>query len=87
MIEMSTIPRLAAGCRLHPTADILLIPEGTLNLSGPARDILTRVDGQRTVAALVDDLMLRLEGASREQVAEDVLYLLYRMQQRGVVRA
>lgn len=86
-MEMTSIPRLAAGCRLHPTAHLLLIPEGTLNLSGPSREILTRVDGQRTVAGIVDDLMLQFEGASRDEVGGDVLSLLDRMQQRGVLRA
>lgn len=86
-MEITSIPRLAAGCRLHPTADILLIPEGTLKLSGPSRDILTRVDGQRTIVAIVDDLMLQFEGAGREEIGKDVLSMLNRLQQRGVVRA
>jgi pyrroloquinoline quinone biosynthesis protein D len=85
-MEMTSIPRLAAGCRLHPTADILLVPEGTLNLSGPSRQILIRVDGQRTVTAIVDDLLLQFEGAGPDEVGQDVLGLLKRMQERGVVR-
>lgn len=87
MIEMSSVPRLAAGCRLHPTEDVLLVPEGTLNLSGPAREIVARVDGKRTVGAIVDDLLLLFEGASVDQVGQDVLQMLNRMQQRGVIRA
>lgn len=86
-MQMTSVPRLAPGCRLHPTAEILLIPEGTLNLSGPSRDILDRVDGHRAVSGIVDDLLLHFEGASREEIGEDVLSLLNRMQQRGVVRA
>jgi pyrroloquinoline quinone biosynthesis protein D len=86
-MEMSSKPRLAAGCRLHPTADILLVPEGTLNLSGPSRDILTRVNGQRTVLEIVEALLVQFEGASADEVGQDVLGLLNRMQQRGVVRA
>lgn len=84
---MSSVPRLAAGCRLHPTEDVLLVPEGTLNLSGPAREIVARVDGKRTVGAIVDDLLLLFEGASVDQVGQDVLQMLNRMQQRGVIRA
>ena len=86
MMEMDSKPHLAAGCRLHPTADILLVPEGTLNLTGPSREILTRLDGRRTVTEIVDDLLLQFEGAGADEVGQDVLALLNRMQQRGVVR-
>lgn len=85
-MEMYSIPRLAVGCRLHPASDILLVPEGTLNLSGPSREILVRLDGQRTVSAIVDDLLLQFEGANSSEVEQDVLELLNRMEQRGVVR-
>ena len=63
------------------------MPEGTLNLSGPAREIVARADGKRTVSAIVDDLLLLFEGASADQVGQDVLQMLNRMQQRGVIRA
>ena len=86
-MEMSSVPRLAAGCRLHATADILLVPEGTLNLSGPAREILARIDGKRTVDAIVEDLLLQFEGANADEVRQDVLGMLDRMRQRGVIRA
>jgi len=85
-MEISSVPRLASGCRLHATDDILLVPEGTLNLSGPAREILARIDGKRTVHAIVDDLLLQFEGANAEEVRQDVLQLLNRMRQRGVIR-
>lgn len=85
-MDMSSVPQLAAGCRLHTTDDILLVPEGTLNLSGPAREILARIDGKRTVNAIVDDLLLQFEGANAEEVGQDVLEMLNRMRQRGVLR-
>lgn len=87
MMEMSSVPRLAAGCRLHATDDILLVPEGTLNLSGPAREILARIDGKRTVNAIVDDLLLQFDGANADEIQQDVLEMLNRMRQRGVIRA
>ena len=86
MIDMSSVPRLAAGCRLHPTDEILLVPEGTLNLTGPAREILARIDGKRTIQAIVDDLLLHFEGANADEVRQDVLGMLSRMRQRGVIR-
>lgn len=85
-MDTTSTPRLAAGCRLHATEPLLLIPEGTLKLSGPAMDILSRLDGQRTVASLIDELFVLYAGAEREQIEQDVIGLLERMQQRGVVR-
>jgi pyrroloquinoline quinone biosynthesis protein D len=86
-MELNSIPRLAPGCRLHPTESVLLIPEGTLNLTGPTREILRMLDGQRNVTDVVTDLLQQFEGADAVEVQRDVLGLLDRLQQRGVVRA
>ena len=85
-MELYARPRLAPGCRLHPTEALLLIPEGTLQLSGPSRRILEILDGQRTVSAVVDHLLAEYLGAEREQIEQDVLGLLQRLEDRGVVR-
>lgn len=85
-MDMNSEPALASGCRLHPTQDVLLVPEGTLNLSGPARDILMRLNGSRSVAAIADDLLKTYPDADEAEVRKDVLDLLNRLQQRGVVR-
>ena len=85
-MDLASVPKLAPGCRLHPTEPVLLVPEGTLNLAGPARDILAQIDGQCTVGAIVGQLLQQYSGAPREQMTEDVLNLLNRMEQRGVIR-
>jgi coenzyme PQQ biosynthesis protein PqqD len=64
----------------------MLIPEGTLKLQGPARDILAHLDGKQSVAAIVDQLLKQYEGVDRDDIQQDVLGLLDRMEQRGVVR-
>ena len=87
MMDMESIPALAPGCRLHPTQDVLLVPEGTLQLAGPSRDVLARIDGKHTVAIIVDELLLEYEGADAAEVRADVLQLLSSLEQRGVVRA
>ena len=79
-------PRLAPGCRLHPTEAVLLIPEGALQLTGPSRDILFRLDGRKTVETIIDELLLQYPAAERAEVGADVIELLTRLQQRGVVR-
>jgi pyrroloquinoline quinone biosynthesis protein D len=85
-MDLNATPRLAPGCRLHPTEAVLLIPEGTLNLQGPARDILAQLDGKQSVAAIVDELLKQYDGADSDEMKQDVLSLLQRMEQRGVVR-
>jgi len=85
-MELNSIPRLAPGCRLHPTESVLLVPEGTLNLSGPTREILTLLDGNRSVTAIVADLLQQYPDADAGEVQGDILGLLERMEQRGVVR-
>ena len=66
---------------------MLLVPEGTLELGGPSRDVLARVDGKNSVAAIVDELLLEYEGADEPDIRADVLALLTTLEQRGVVRA
>jgi pyrroloquinoline quinone biosynthesis protein D len=85
-MDLNATPRLAAGCRLHPTEAVMLIPEGTLKLQGPARDILAQLDGKQSVEAIVDELVKQYEGVARDDIQQDVLGLLERMEQRGVVR-
>lgn len=85
-MDTNSVPKLAVGCRLHPTEPILLIPEGTLKLTGPARDILGELDGDRNVAQIVDKLHAQYAGADRALIEQDVLSLLERMAQRGVLR-
>ena len=85
-MDLHATPRLAPGCRLHPTEAVMLIPEGTLKLQGPARDILAQLDGKQSVAAIVDELLKQYEGVEKDDIRQDVLSLLERMEQRGVVR-
>lgn len=85
-MDLHAKPMLAPGCRLHPTQPVVLIPEGTLQLSGPTREILTLLDGQRTVSDVVDALMQQYEGAERDEIEGDVVGLLERLTERGIVR-
>jgi pyrroloquinoline quinone biosynthesis protein D len=85
-MELNSTPRLAPGCRLHPTDSVLLIPEGTLNLTGPSREILSMLDGKRTVADVVTALVQQYQDVDEKEIGEDVLSLLNRLQQRGVLR-
>lgn len=72
-------PRLAPGVRLHfdATRDawVLLGPERVIETEGPAREILQRCDGSRTVAQIVDELAA-LYTADRAEIAGDVTEML-----------
>jgi pyrroloquinoline quinone biosynthesis protein D len=85
-MDLNSTPRLAPGCRLHPTEAVLLIPEGTLNLTGPSREILAKLDGTKNVTEVITDLLQQYEGADANEVQSDILSLLNRLEQRGVVR-
>jgi pyrroloquinoline quinone biosynthesis protein D len=85
-MDLTSTPRLAPGCRLHPTQDVLLVPEGTMNLTGPTREILTRLDGQQSVTAIVADLLREYADADANEVQGDVMRLLERMVERGIVQ-
>jgi pyrroloquinoline quinone biosynthesis protein D len=86
-MDLNSTPKLAPGCRLHPTENILLIPEGTLNLTGPTREILAKLDGNKSVTMVVTELVAQFEGADAKEIEADVLDVLSRLQQRGVIRA
>jgi pyrroloquinoline quinone biosynthesis protein D len=83
---MNSIPMVARGCRLHPTQDVLLMPEGTLELNGPSRDVLARVDGNRDVTAIVQELLKEYEGAPEAEIRSDVMALLEDLKKRGILR-
>ena len=65
---------------------IVLAPERLLLPDEPAVEILKLIDGQRTVAAVIDALVLRFE-APREVIATDVIALLQHLVDKGVLAA
>lgn len=86
-MDLNSTPRLAPGCRVHPTENVLLIPEGMLNLTGPTREILMRLDGSKSVTEVVRELLEEYAQADTAEVEGDVLNVLNRLAQRGVIKA
>jgi coenzyme PQQ biosynthesis protein PqqD len=71
-------PRLMRGVRLREDPArgfVLLAPERVLNASRTAVEVLKRCDGERTLAAIVDDLAATFS-ADRTRIAADVEALL-----------
>ncbi len=79
MIADSTIPALPRGMRLHEDKArggfTLMAPERILKLDPVAHEVLKRVDGSTTVAAIVDDLAQAFT-ADRAQIDGDVKGML-----------
>ena len=82
------VPRLPRGVRLKfdETRDqwLLLGPERVFQLDAIGYEILRRLDGTRTLAAVVEDLCQSFD-ADRETVGTDVRTYLAEMATRGMV--
>lgn len=85
MIALEGRPLLKAGCRLSPTGDVLLIPEGALRLQGPASRIVQSCDGTKTVPAIVSALLEQFPGADHAKVSEETSSFLTKLASRGVI--
>jgi pyrroloquinoline quinone biosynthesis protein D len=81
-------PRLAPGVRLHFDATrqawVLLCPERVIEAEGPAHDILSRCDGVRTLAQVVDELAAAYT-ADREVIRTDVADMLSELAAKRLV--
>jgi pyrroloquinoline quinone biosynthesis protein D len=85
-MDLNSVPEFAPGCRLHPIQDVLLMPEGALKLNGPSRDVLVRLNGRSSVAAIVANLLQGYLGTNVNKVRTDVIELLEQLEHRGVVQ-
>jgi pyrroloquinoline quinone biosynthesis protein D len=66
---------------------VLLYPEGVLVLTPEAAEVIERVDGVRTLEAIVDALADEHPEAPREVIDRDVRELIERLAARGFVRS
>ncbi len=73
--DLSSIPALNSHFRLQwepaQESHVLLYPEGMVQLNGPAAEILTRVDGKRSLADIIEDLQRTFPDA--DSIQQDVL--------------
>jgi len=86
--ELSSVPRLAPGCRLNENNQqprTLLMPERALRLNGPSLEIVERCDGHHTVQQIITDLQKLYSKAEPEKVQSDILgYLQLLHDQRAL---
>ncbi len=88
MTGEAAIPRFRRGVKFRfdeaRQTWILLAPEKMFTPEGTAVEILRRVDGERTIAAIVDDLAAVFQ-APRDLIAADVAEMLADLDARGVI--
>lgn len=89
MIEdLQQVPQLARGCRVQTRSEeetVLLVPEGLLRLKGAGAEILGLVDGERTVAQIVEALQSQYPPEAHAQIAAEVASFLASLNQRSVL--
>ncbi len=86
-IDPNSKPQLAAGVRLGENQGnkVLLMPERALRLNGPSLEIVSRCDGQHTVAQLIAELQKIYSKAEPHKVETDILgYLRLLQDQRAL---
>jgi pyrroloquinoline quinone biosynthesis protein D len=78
-LTAADVPRLPRGVRLRfdevRKAHVLLAPERAFDLDETAATVLDLVDGQRSIAAIVDELAARFD-ADRGMIEADVIEML-----------
>jgi pyrroloquinoline quinone biosynthesis protein D len=88
VIGLDDRPRLLAHYRLQwedvQKAWVLLYPEGMVKLNGSAGEIMHRLDGEKSVQAVIDELEKQFETTGLEA---DVLDFLAIAQQQGWVKS
>lgn len=81
-------PRLPRGVRLREDAargeKLLLAPERVLKLDDIAWAIASRIDGEKTVGTIADELAAAF-AADRSQVGHDVRMFLQQLADRGFI--
>ena len=88
IIGLDGQPRVAAHYRLQweevQKSWVLLYPEGMVKLNGSAGEIMHRLDGVKTVQAVIDELESQFDATG---LAPDVLDFLAIAQRQGWVKS
>jgi pyrroloquinoline quinone biosynthesis protein D len=87
-VKLDARPQFGKGVKLRQEPGglaMLLVPESALSLNAPAAAAMELVDGERTLAEIVDAVVEHFEvGADRAR--DDLVDLFDRLAERGFVR-
>ena len=80
-------PRLGIGCRVRKVenGDVLLLPEGILQLKGTATEIIELCNGERTVGDILQAMQALYPSADPEQIEQETESFLNRLLERRAV--
>jgi pyrroloquinoline quinone biosynthesis protein D len=87
-ISDTSVPRLALGCRIRtvsPDETMLLVPEGALRLKGSASEIISFIDGQRSVGEITTLLLEKHSHNDSPRIIAEVKRFLGKLNERSVL--
>lgn len=86
-LDLTDVPEIPKLYRLQweevPKAWVLLYPEGRVQLNGSAGEIMQRVDGAKSIAAITEELQQKF---NMPDLRKDVLGALEVCHERGWIR-
>jgi coenzyme PQQ biosynthesis protein PqqD len=89
--EDSSKPRLATGCRWgaesKPGSDerMVLFPEGAIKLQGTGRQVLERLNGERTFGEIISELQAQFTDADPAKIRSDISQFLEQLRHKRIV--
>ena len=86
--ELTAVPKLAPGVRLNDKNQQprqLLLPNGTMRISGPSLEIAKLCDGKHTVQQIAEKLHALYAKAEPQRVTEDLLSYLELLKKQAAV--
>lgn len=86
--DLTATPRLASGVRLNEKNQqprMLLLPKGTLRISGPSLEIVQLCDGKHTVQQIAEELHALYAKAEPGRITGDLLSYMELLQTQGAV--
>ena len=70
---------------MKPEKWIINAPERVFELDEIAAEIMQMLDGNSSINQIVDRLVIKFEGAPREQISKDVILMLQSLADKGFV--
>jgi pyrroloquinoline quinone biosynthesis protein D len=87
-ISDTSVPRLALGCRIRtvsPDETMLLVPEGALRLKGSASEVISLIDGRRSIGEITALLLEKHSPNDSPRIIAEVKQFLGKLNARSVL--
>ena len=88
-LKIDDIPKLLRHAKLRYDEArkkwIINAPERVFELDEIAAEIMRLLDGKLSIEEIVDKLVIKFQGASKEQISKDVILMLQPLADKGFV--